>query len=68
MNMKTEFLKNKKILFITDSCPPYLTMSGIVVKNIIDSLIGIASKLGLVVPDDIHRYGCKANNDNGHTD
>ena len=31
-------IANKKILFITDSCPPNLTMSGIVVKNIIDSL------------------------------
>ena len=31
-------IENKKILFITDSCPPNLTMSGIVVKNIIDSL------------------------------
>lgn len=32
-------IKGKKILFITDSCPPNLTMSGIVVKNIIDYLI-----------------------------
>ena len=32
-------VKGKNILFITDSCPPNLTMSGIVVKNIIDFLI-----------------------------
>lgn len=32
-------IRDKRILFITDSCPPNLTMSGIVVKNLMDRLL-----------------------------